>query len=150
MNLHTYLKSIFIGLFVVLTTYSLTILFQYIGLQDVNPGAFFSKICAITLIQGWVVYGLISILMTVGYIRFCKVSIIKSVLGSGLIWGFVFFMVSQLMIAVVRALYHAPKDPQILAKSLSLFLLKLSIGIVIAYSVKIFNKFRLSSFSIGI
>ena len=146
MNLQTLHNSFFVGLFVIFITYCLTVLFQYIGLQDVNPGIFFSEICHMSLLQAWVVYGFISFLMSLGYIRFCRISIKKSVLGNGIIWGFVFFMASQFLIAVVRVLFGAPKDPNIAAKTFSLIVLNLFIGIVIAYTEKLLRKYCLSKF----
>lgn len=134
------LKSIAISMVAVLVVYALTFLYKYVGLFEANPGMFYSMILDLSISQGWIVFFLFTILMTLAYRRYLTISRIKSSFINGFIWGFVIMIISQLIVAVFRAMSNIEKDPDIALKTLSLLIASIVTGLIISCGTDLFYK----------
>lgn len=129
-------KSLLIGLMVVLLTYLLIFVFVFLGMYRPHPGLFFSVIYGVSMFQGWLMYGLMAFGLSWGYYRYLQLSNIKNTYMNGLIWGGVFFLVTQFVIAIFRFIFSFEKDYEISDKTLSLVILHVLIGLLISYATK--------------
>lgn len=133
------LKSLLMGSVVVLVTFLLTFTYKYLGLSDVNPGHFFSEITGVSTLSGWFIYGLVSAFISFSYLKFIRLSSVKCVFVNGFIWGVVFFITSEFIIAFTRVLFNAVKQPDIIEKTYTLIVLHLILGFVISTSNVLFQ-----------
>jgi hypothetical protein len=131
-----FLNSALVGLLVVLLTYLMSILLDLLGTYSPNPGLFFSVICDVSTLQGWLMYWFMAFGMSWGFYRFLKLSRLKYSLTNGLIWGGVFFIISEFVIAIFRYIFAFGKDYEISDKTLSLVILHVLIGLLISYATK--------------
>lgn len=129
-------KSSVVGLLVVLLTYLMSILLDRQGMYSPNPGLFFSVICGVSMLQGWLMYWFMAFGMSWGFYRYLKLSRMKNPLINGLIWGGVFLIISEFVIAIFRFIFAFDKDYEIGEKTLSLVLLHVLVGLLISYATK--------------
>lgn len=130
------LKSSLVALLVVLSTFMMAQIFVALGMYRPHPGLFFSKMMGVSMFLGWAVYWLMSYLLSWGYYKYLRLSSIKSTCLNGLIWGVVFFIVTQFVIAIFRFIFESSKDESINDKTVSLIVLHLVIGLVTSYATK--------------
>lgn len=131
------LKSLLMGSVVVLVTFLLTFTYKYLGLSNVNLGQLFSEITSVSIPSGWFLYGILATFISFSYMRFIRLSSVKCVFVNGFIWGVVFFMTCEFLIAFLRILFNTVKQPDILKTSFSLFIVNLILGLVISTSNKL-------------
>lgn len=113
---------------------------EQFGLYPTRPNNFARYTLGVSMTTGWVLFYLLMVLFSRLYYRFDQKVRIKSTALKGMLFGTLFLLFSQFVIALFNNLGGLPKESDLLLKSLSYLIAHLIAGLTAAYGFKLLEK----------